>query len=333
MQACETLVRETRGGRIDIVHYGCLAIVGESGQLLYSVGDPATDVFMRSAAKPIQALPVIARGLDKRYGLTEEETALFSGSHAGEPYHIAAMERIMEKAGFSEDILCMKPAAPYHGPSNKARVQKGLPRHKYYHNCSGKHAALLLLQRELGGAPEAYWQPGALCQQEVERAIRCVSETDAIGMGIDGCGVPVFATALQQIAIAFKNLAHPEAIADEALQRAAATYIPRMHRYPHMVRGTGYLCTILNGDENIVAKCGANGVYAFGLKKERIGVAFKLIDGTDKPWALIAREVLRGLGALTPETEARLASLHPDIILNDNGTEVGRCETGFHVAI
>ena len=58
-------------------------------------------VFFRSSSKPIQALPVIARGLDKKYGLTDEETAIFSGSHQGDTFHVAALKSIYEKAGLT----------------------------------------------------------------------------------------------------------------------------------------------------------------------------------------------------------------------------------------
>ncbi len=333
MQFYDILARETRGELDDLIHLGYLSIVDEHSRVVYHVGDPDARVFFRSASKPLQALPVIARELDKQYGLTEEETVLFAGSHAGEPFHFAAIARMMQKTGFSEDLLVMKPTTPHHRPSEEARIRQGLPSHKYYHNCAGKHIASLLLQRALGAPPENYWQIGAACQQEIERTLRIMSETDDVQTAVDGCGVPVFAVGMKHIAIAFKNLAYPQAIADDAIAAAATTFVPRIHDHPLMMRGTGYLCSLLNCDENIVAKGGANGVYGFALKKEKLGVAFKLIDGTEQAWPLIVRDVLDDLGALSDETRARLDTLHPDIIRNDNESEVGRRETTFHVAI
>ena len=65
------LARECRGKTLDLTHFGYLVIVDENSKVLYSVGDPDDIVFYRSASKPVQALPVIARGLDRKFGLTE----------------------------------------------------------------------------------------------------------------------------------------------------------------------------------------------------------------------------------------------------------------------
>ena len=61
--------------------------------------------FTDPASKPLQALPVMELGLDKKFGITPEESVIFSGSHLGEPFHIAALESIMEKTGLKEEWL------------------------------------------------------------------------------------------------------------------------------------------------------------------------------------------------------------------------------------
>ena len=65
-----------------------------------------------------------------------------------------------------------------------------------------------------------------------------------------------------------------------------------MHRCPHLIRGNGYLCTVLNAAGGIVAKGGASGVYCFGLKEERLGVMFKLYDGTESAWQAVTARIL-----------------------------------------
>ncbi len=327
------LVKEYRGDLLDLTHYGYLVVVDEHSNVVYQAGDPEALVYYRSASKPIQALPVIKHRLDKEYGLTQEETVLFAGSHAGEPEHLAVIESIMRKSGFSEDMLVMKPAVPSYAPANEARIRAGLAPRKFYHNCVGKHAALMLLQRSLGAAPEDYWKMDAPAELEVRACLAKMSETDHIELGIDGCGVPVFAVGIKHIAVAFKNLACIDTIRDDALQQAVADYVPRIHKYPHMMRGTGYICSYLNEDPNIIAKGGALGVYGFGLKKQRLGVAFKFVDGTEHNWPLIALSVLRDLGVLSKETEANLLHSSPLLLLNDNGTMVGRRDVCFKVEI
>lgn len=327
------MVKEYRGDLLDLTHFGYLVIVDENSKVLFSVGDPDDMVFYRSASKPIQALPVMTHHMVEKYGITPEESVIFAGSHAGEPFHIAALESVMKKAGLSEDLLVMKPAVPAYGPANEDRIRRGLPPRKLYHNCSGKHTALMLVQRELGGDVRDYWRMGAPAQVEVQHAIEVLSETNRVQLGVDGCGVPVFAVPIRCIANAYKNLAAPEKIQDDALQEAATAFVPRIHQYPHMMRGTGYVCSLINHDSNIVGKGGANSVYGFGLKREKLGVSFKITDGTEHTWPLIILEVLKGLNLLSDVTKRNMESFGPYQIFNDNDTLVGRREVCFKVDI
>lgn len=92
----EILFEEYRGELLECVHSGMIAVVDRSG-ITASCGDTDWMCYYRSCSKPIQSLPVILRGLDRKYGLTEEETAMFSASHYGDPYHIALLEAILQR--------------------------------------------------------------------------------------------------------------------------------------------------------------------------------------------------------------------------------------------
>ena len=319
---------DPKSATFDLMHYGYVCIVDENSNVLYSAGDCDDLVFYRSASKPIQALPIYKYGLDKIYGIEDKESVVMSASHAGEPFHVEAVESILKKGGFTEDILCMKPTHPGHEGANEARIRAGIPLRKIYHNCSGKHAALLLIQKYLGGVPEDYWKVDTPVFKEVADTIGAMAETDRMKIGVDGCGVPVFAVGMKNIAISYKNLACPDKIKDEGLQRAAIDNVGRILRHPEMIRGTDFLCSIMNEDPNIVAKGGANGVYGFGLKEQRLGIAFKFVDGTEAAWPFMIKEILKALGALKPEHEKRLDILHPTYFVNDNDRVVGerRCE-------
>lgn len=327
MPSYEPLTREYRGNLAepDLTHFGYISVVDEHSNVLYHVGNPDEMIFYRSSSKPIQALPVIARHLDEQYGLTEEETVLFSGSHAGESFHIDALKSIMKKADLTEDMLIMKPAVPAYAPANEERIRQGLPPSKLYHNCSGKHAALMLTQRALGGNVRDYWKTDAVVNDEIMRVISIMSEfpKENIQLGIDGCGVPVFAVGMKNIAIAYKNLACIDTISDDTIMDAASRYVPRIHKYNRMMRGTGYLCSRINEDPNIIAKGGANGVYGLGLKKERIGISFKLADGTEDSWPIIIKEIFRIIGYQRPETLQILDEINNGVVLNSNDTPVG----------
>ena len=317
----------------DLMHSGYLCIVDENSHVLYSAGDCDDFVFYRSASKPIQSLPVFKYHLDEKYGITEKESVIFSASHIGAPCHVEAVESVLSKLGFTEDILCVKPTVPGAPAMNEARIRQGIPKRKIFHNCSGKHCALLAVQSYLGGTPADYWKTGTPVFCETEKTIRTVSEAEEVRIGVDGCGVPVFAVPIRNIAVSFKNLACPEKIRDDALSEAAALNTSRIMKYPEMLRGTGYLCSVMNEDPNIIAKGGANGVYGFGLKKERLGVAFKFADGTESAWPLMAMEILRAVGALTPAHEARLQALHPVYFTNDNEKIVGERRCMFKITL
>lgn len=325
------LAQEVRAGITDLTHHGYVCVVDERSKVLYHAGDEDAVVFYRSTAKPIQALPVIMRALHTRYGLSEEETVIFSASHAGQSFHVSAMERIMEKAGLTEDMLLMKPTVPLHARSNEERIRLRLPERKLYHNCSGKHLSLLLLQRDLGGKCEDYWKFDSAATLEVERMISIISETKHIKKGVDGCGVPVFAVGMKHIAAAYKNLACIDTIPDERIQVACRAYLPRFNKYPHMIKGTDYLSSVLNEDENLIAKDGVNGVFAIGLRKQRLGVAFKMVDGTEVAWPIVVRRILADLGALSGHIAERLDALFPQVLRNDNDTDVGYREALFSV--
>lgn len=334
MRDYAVLTEEYRGSLLDLIHEGYVCVVDESGKAIASAGDPEAQVYYRSASKPIQALPVIAMGIDKKYGLTEEETVIFSGSHAGEAFHINALESIFKKGGISPDDLIMKPAVPANREADEDRIRRGLPPMKLYHNCSGKHAGAMLLQKELDGSNiRDYWKMESAAQQEILRTVAVLSEfpADKIDIGIDGCGVPVFAVPMRNIAVAFKNLACIDTIKDDSLRSAAERYVPLINKYPHMMRGTGFICSLINHDENIVAKGGANGVYGIGLKKERLGISFKIKDGTESMWPVIIKEIFNQIGYRNEATMNMLDSLHNGTIVNDNNTPVGTCKAVFRL--
>lgn len=323
------LTREYRGKVLDLIHMGNLCVVDEKGNVVHALGNPENPTCYRSSSKPLQALPIIAHNIDKQFGLTETECAIFSGSHAGEKFHIEALESIAKKANLKEEDMIMLPT----WPANEAHKMELLRNHaeprKFFHNCAGKHLALMMLQRELGGEVKDYWKISSPAQQEIKATICKMSETQDAEISLDGCGVPVFTVPLKNIAIAYKNLACIDTIADENLRKAARRYVPTIHQNPLMMRGTGFICGIMNMDENIIAKGGANGVYGFGLKKQKLGVSFKLADGTESSWPIIALQVLKDLDALDPAHEERLLSLKPYDIYNDNNNLAGKRVSSF----
>lgn len=327
------LIREYRGILVENIHHGRIAVVNERSELIYGVGDTEAMTFYRSASKPLQALPVIVHGLDKTYALNDQELAIMAGSHAGEPDHLQAILSILRKSGLSEEEMVMCPTYPGHRKTREEMLCGNVPPRKALHNCAGKHGTTMMVQRLLTGSAEGYWQPESAVQREVLSYIAQMSEWPAeeITLGIDGCGVPVFAVPLQNIAIAYMKLACPDKMTVPEVASAIERLDRAIHRSPLMMRGTGHVCTILNEDSNLIAKAGARGVYGLGLKRERLGISLKFDDGTEDYWAVAIAEILRQLNYANKETILKLEQLTPSALYSDSGTLVGEVRPVFQL--
>jgi L-asparaginase II len=141
----------------------------------------------------------------------------------GEPFHVAAIESILRKIGAQEDDLCMKPAYPGYLPRRTELLCANAPKRKVYHNCSGKHTAALAMARHFGVSSEGYWLPDHPVQRYILQTISRFTEipTHDIGIGVDGCGVPVFAVPLQNMALAAMETGMPDQIDDRCWAEAA----------------------------------------------------------------------------------------------------------------
>ena len=326
------LLEEYRGGILENVNFGFIAIVNRQGELVAQAGNPEQIVFYRSASKPIQALPVLARGLAEEYGFSDPELAVMAASHRGEPFHIAAVEGALAKINCREEDLCMLPTYPAYPPSRLAAQQGGLPR-KLYHNCSGKHTAMLALARHLGVDIQGYWQIEHPVQQLILQVMASFTDIPPgeIGLGIDGCGVPVFAVPLAAMALGAMRLASPSVIADEAYSRAAARLGEIISRHPLYIAGTDFICSLLNMDSNLVAKGGAQGVYTIGMRREGLGIAFKIQDGSERAWPLVINEIFSQLGYHNKILEERMLGVTSREITNNNDSPVGERRTVFRL--
>src|SRR2546423_1620112 len=89
-----------RGETVESVHR-VHAVAVRGGELVAAAGDSAFVTFMRSAAKPIQAMPV-AR---ERGDLDDRDLAIASASHMADEAQLAAVRALLDKAPATEDDL------------------------------------------------------------------------------------------------------------------------------------------------------------------------------------------------------------------------------------
>ncbi|MGN7299204.1 asparaginase [Ferdinandcohnia sp. SAFN-114] len=325
------LVEETRAGLTENVHTGIICGVNERLETTYHLGSQDHYTYYRSASKPLQAIPVFLANIVTKYSLTTEEAALFTASHRGEDYHIAALETMLQKLPVDEEELFCPPSYPLNTKPKEDMLRKGIEKRRLFHNCSGKHIGFITVCRELGYPVEGYWKVSHPLQQQILKIISTLSEVPVseIKSGLDGCGVPVFAIPLKNMAISYLKLACPNLIEDQQLQKAITEMTAIMNTHPNMVASHQFICSILLQDDNIVAKGGAQGVYCFGLKKEKFGFALKVLNGSEDVWPNIVASILEQIGYYNSETITRLRELKPSIVKNDAGFEVGRVNETF----
>jgi len=259
-------VAARRGAFVECVHEVHGAVVRD-GETIAAFGEPALTASLRSAAKPIQALP-LARAYPE---LGDEELAIAAASHFGTERHVEAVRKLLAATGGRvEELDC--------------GIQDGRPREPIYDNCSGKHAGMLAVCRANGWPVEGYRHPGHALQGLLLAEVAAAAELDEdeVGTGVDGCGVVAFAIPLERAALAFSRLEQLD-----CGERVAAA----MRAHPVLVGGDGATDTkLMQLHPGVVAKGGAEGLFcASGLG---MGFALKVADGN--PRAL--RPALAALG-------------------------------------
>ena len=329
---------------------GDAAVVDATGRLLFQVGDGQKVTFWRSAAKPIQALPVITSGAVDRFGLAPEHVAMMAASHNAEPVHVETVLEALRRAGLSPDLLQCGAHPPLDREAAAALQAAGQEPGRVHSNCSGKHTGMLVLAKHLGLPLDDYLEPGSAVQQVILQCVARVTAVPAgeIAIGVDGCGVPVFGMPLRSMAFAYARLAAPEYLDDE-YREAGRRMRDAMWTHPYLVAGRGRICTDLMSlpGRRFLGKSGAEGVYCVGLPPETVslspalrnsgavggvGIAMKAEDGRADVSYLMVVEILDQLGLLTAEDRAALARYGPGPITNYAGRVVGERRAVFELA-
>jgi L-asparaginase II len=270
-----------RGEIVESVHL-VHAVAVRDGAVVVEAGDPSLLASLRSAAKPLQALP-LARAYES---LGPDELAIAAASHAGTSVHVEAVRSLLAFTGGREDEL-------------DCGLQEGRPPEPVYHNCSGKHAGMIAVCRARGWPVEGYRLPEHPLQQALLEEVAAAAEVgpDQVPTGPDGCGVVCFALTLEQAAFAWSRFEQ----LDGGDRIAAA-----MRARPDLVGGDGAADTdLMHVLPGWIAKRGAEGLFC-AASPYGLGVALKVADGNGRalPPALAAflgslGVELNGLGGVT----------------------------------
>jgi L-asparaginase II len=325
MNVIQPILELTRGRVVESTHFGSIAVVDSTGRLLHSWGDPHTVAFLRSSAKPFQALPFVERGGVEHFNFTQRELSISCASHETAQHHLDTVRAMQAKIGIREDHLQCGPHLPGDVAMLKMVIKQDIKPTPNFNNCSGKHTAMLAHAKMRDLPLENYLSHDHPIQQDILATFSemCGIEKEKVELGIDGCSAPNFAVPLVNAALGMARLCDPRALT-EARATACKKITSAMTAYPEMVSNYGeFDCELMKlAAGKIVTKRGAEGFQIIGLMpgvygENGVGIAFKVTDGdasrmnddlesSARVRPAITLEILRQLKALD---EAQLKSL------------------------
>ena len=346
-----------RGSHIESFHSGSVAVVDSNGRLLAFAGDPGTRTFLRSAAKPFQAIPLIEYGGADEFEIRGEEIALMCGSHGGESHHVATAAALLRRGEFDESDLLCGAHIPYDEKAAADLRASGEAASALHNNCSGKHAGMLLATAVMDAPSSGYIEPDHPVQALMRSTLADFAglTSDEIPIAVDGCGVPTFLLSLHRTAYAYARLMATAEGAEtpgslERYVESASSVVLSMTGFPQYVAGNWSMTTPLMEafEGGLLAKEGAEGFYAMGIAPamaatltERlrvpddvaIGIALKVNDGSmgrGRNPAIL--RTLEGLG-IDVFSRAPLQRYREWPLRNVAGTLVGDVRSEFELTI
>jgi L-asparaginase II len=320
------VVEVTRGDLVESIHQVAACAVDAGGTVHLRAGEIDVPVFLRSTAKPFIAAAAVKAGVVERFGLEPREIAVMAASHHGEPFHIDAVRSILRKIGLDESALQCGAHYPYHEASAEAMMRAGEPPSAAYNNCSGKHAGILALCLATGADPATYLEASNPAERAILDFCARLSGDDAATwpLGVDGCGIPVYATSLRRAAFSFARFASLEGI-DAGDAAALRVVRDAMIAHPEYVSGTNELDTVLMqaAGGRIACKGGAEGVHGVASIPQGLGYVSKVLDGAGRARGPSTIAALRRLGALDEAEATKLTRFARPVVYNRAGRAVG----------
>ena len=280
----QPLVEYRRNGVAENTIHGAVSWV--SGRnLIYSFGGNV-EVYGRSMVKPIM-MKVFAK--EFATALNGEQQAISVASHNGDAEHVATARSILREGEWG------MMQAPLDVPLVQFGRQVRRPR-RWYHCCSGEHAAILRGCRLKGWSRVGYvWPHHPFFQEHLAYLQSVLGEEWKVGtIAKDGCGLPTVSMTVTDLARLFANL---------VTEKDQDWIWNAMIEHPDLIGGFNRLdSTILKACHGrVLAKEGADGLLGLSIEHpeypEGLGVVVKIAHGWN-PQATwyIARYILGVLG-------------------------------------
>jgi L-asparaginase II len=299
-----------RSGLVEARHD--VSVVAATGDgVVASFGPSGEPFFLRSAAKPFQA--AVSQQLGAALGT--EQLAVAAASHGGQPVHVAYARAMLQEVGLDETYLLCPPSRPsVIGADRRAAVRGDSEARSIFHNCSGKHAAMLRACLAQGWSLEYTGEDHPLQQRNLE-FFEEMTGCDPRPVGIDGCGVPTLRCTVEGLAGGFARVATAPDMAEVA---------EAMYRYSSLTGDGDRGDARLSRWGTATVKIGAMGCIGVA-HQSGIGVAAKCWSGDFDVALMAAIAMLRHLGLLSGYPFEALADQASPPVLG-GGNPVGAFE-------
>ena len=322
------LVTLTRGSVPESEHRGAYCVV-EGGRVVRRKGDIERCAFLRSAAKPFQALTVVESGACDHFGFDRRELALVMGSHDGSPMHAQMAAGMLEKVGVSPDLLRCGGHTPLSREVAERYIREGYERGRLEDNCSGKHAGMMAAAKMMDADVASYAEPDHPVQRRnLEQVARFSGVPPGeIRIATDGCAVPTFGIPVRAMAAAAARFGTPEGFDDET-QSCVRRILDAVTAHPEMVAGPKRFDTKMMraAPGRLFVKMGAEGVLLAGVIGGSSGIAVKILDGRERALHAVMAVLLADAGLVNADD---IADQHPRVILSREGDPVGEVQVNL----
>ena len=312
------LLKITRGNNIETLHNGWICVVDRNKKIVYKKGNINDYIFLRSIAKPIQAIPLIKSDVK----VSQKELASICGSHSGSERHIHILKGLLKKYNLSlSDLQC-----GIHEPSDEKEKNKllkvNLSPNALHNNCSGKHIGMLTVCKKNNWSLKNYINLNHPLQKSILNKIKGLSEAKKIFLATDGCSAPTFALPIINIAKMFSNFTR---------DKQYSQIINAMRLNPYLVGSKGQIDSeiIKASNRKLVSKVGAEGIIIVAYNGNCAVV--KIADGSQKARSIVILRLLVKLGWLK-ESQIKNSALEKMVNLqvkNHAGKIVGEVQLNF----
>ncbi|MEI7474585.1 MAG: asparaginase [bacterium] len=321
------LVQSIRNNLVEREHAGFIICMDLNKNIIFQKGNPENyKCFLRSCAKPFQALPIILSDTYNHYGLTKSELAACCASHTGSKTHTETVEGILNKTGLTKYALMCGIHEPLDKKTKLNLLKNNLPATELHNNCSGKHAGMLAVCKKQGWDIENYIETNHPLQKWIKEITKnyCNINNEQYYETLDGCGTPVGGMTLEKMTEGFLNLLKT---------KEGKIIIDAFINNPILIGGEDRIDSLIIKESysNLMAKVGAEGLCIVLNKKLKQCLLVKIMDSNMQARSIALLETLKQLNWLNKEifTKTEIKNIHNPELTTLQGYKTGEIKAVF----